>query len=104
MKKFFLVCSLLIASNFCETIQASFSLNNPTAQKLRIPQGVLRTAELWACDNGVLPETPLPDYVRAFYTKMSKSTWEVHWVWSKGGVAGEARLLITNGGELLNVY
>jgi len=102
MKKYLFICSLLIAANFFAPTNAH-NLNSLTIQGLSIPAPVLRAAELWACDNGVLPETPLPDYVRAFYTKMSKSTWEVHWLWEKRGVSGQARLLITNGGKLLGV-
>lgn len=107
MKKYFLICSLLLAANFIVPVNAFsyFSSNGYNSQlNLKIPRPVLTTAELWACENGVLPESPPPDYVRAFYKQMSNSTWEVHWMWSKSGVLGEARLLITNGGTLLDVY
>jgi|SRR5687767_2758737 len=103
MKKCLFICSLLIAANFFAPTNA-LSLSSFTIQGLSIPAPVVRAANLWACDNGLFPETPLPDHVGAFYTKMNKSTWEVHWFWEKGGVSGEARLLITNGGKLLNVY
>ena len=104
MKKCILICSFLLTLMFLIPSNAlSFGTFN-SQWSLRIPQPVLNTATLWACDNGVFPETPPPDYVRAYYQQMSKTTWEVHWVWSKSGVQGEARLLITRGGTLLDVY
>src|SRR5688572_19878109 len=102
MKKYLFIFSLLIAANFIITTHAN-NLSFFTTQGM-VPPPVLRTAEVWACDNYVLPETPYPDYQRAFYTQMSKTTWEVHWLWQKAGVSGEARLLITKGGKLLDVY
>jgi len=104
MKKCLLICSFLLTAGFF-TSSIAFNVNSYKNQlSLRIPQPVLKTAWLWACDHGILPETAAPDYQRAFYTQMSKHTWEVHWMWSKGGIQGEVRLLITNGGTLLDEY
>ena len=102
MKKRVFICSLLLVAFF---FAPAFTLNvNSYSQEknLAIPQPVLRAAEQWACDHGVLPETPLPDRVWATYAKMSSTTWEVHWFWIKGGIADDVRLLIHKNGTIIS--
>lgn len=102
MKKRFFIYSFVVVAFF---FAPSFTLNvnSYTREKnLAIPQPVLRAAEQWACDHGVLPETPLPDRVWATYTQMSSTTWEVHWFWIKGGIADDVRLLIHKKGAIIS--
>ena len=102
MRKVLIVCCLLATAIFFAPA-SSLSLNSYTGQqKLNIPRPVLVSAEKWACDFGVLPETPYPDRVWAYYKQMSKTAWEVHWFWIKSGVSDEVRLLISKSGTIIS--
>src|SRR3954468_22622438 len=104
MKKYFLFFGLLVTVNLMMPGVAKSFYQVNEIQKQNIPVPVIKAANEWAYETGLLPETPPPDYRRAFYTKMSKNSWEVHWVWSIGGITGETRLLISNGGTIISVY
>lgn len=102
MKKGIFICSLLLVAFF---VSPADTLNLNSTEKgtnLIIPQPVLRSAEQWACDHGVLPETAPPDRVWATYTQISSKTWEVHWFWIKGGIADDVRLLIHKNGTIIS--
>ena len=102
MKKALLICSWLIAFALIVPLSSYkvYPLTQSTA--LRIPQPVLVAAEQWACDYGILPETPPPDRLWARYAQISKQTFEVHWFWIKNGLAGDVQLLIQRNGTILS--
>ena len=101
MKKILLMCGLLLAAIFFAPV-ISFSFNSyAKAQSLRVPRLILVAAEEWACDYGILPETPLPDRVWATYAQINKTTWEVHWFWIKNGISDDVRLLINKTGTIV---
>jgi|SRR5688572_4535705 len=102
MRKVLIVCSLL-ATAIVFVPTSSLSLDSSASQRqLNIPRPVLVAAEKWACDFGVLPETPYPDRVWASYKQMSKTAWEVHWFWIKSGVSDDVRLLISKNGTIIS--
>lgn len=102
MKKMLLICSLLVVAFFTAPADTLKPDSYSKGKNLVIPQPVLRAAEQWACDHGVLPETPPPDRVWATYAQMSSKTWEVHWFWINGGVADDVRLLIHKNGTIIS--
>ena len=102
MRKALIVCCLFATAIFFVPISSLSSNSYSKQRQLTIPRNVLVTAEKWACDHGVLPETPYPDRVWAYYTQMGKTAWEVHWFWIKSGVSDDVRLLISKNGTIIS--